>query len=61
MSLVKRNSYAPAKPVASTVGTGMIVAGAGGLGLLLVAGLLPFITFPVLCVLLVVAGTVVKL
>jgi hypothetical protein len=38
-----------------------MVAGGGGLGLLFVAGLLPFITFPILCVLLVVGGIALKL
>lgn len=62
MSLVKRNTYGLEKTSGkSAAGTAMVVAGGGGLGLLLLAGLLPFITFPLLCVLLVVGGIALKL
>lgn len=60
MSIVKRNSYSPASSTKSDIGTGMLVAGLGGTGLVVLAGLLPFISFPMLLVLLVVGGVAMK-
>ena len=61
MSLVKRNSYSLEKSsTSSEIGTGMLVAGGGGIGLMVLAGLLPFVSLPMLCVLLVLVGIVLK-
>lgn len=57
MSLVKTNGYKVlAKSTSGAAGKGMTVAGAGGLGLWFLAGLLPLVSLPVLCVILVVTG-----
>lgn len=42
--------------VSGAAGKGMVVAGAGGIGLWFLAGLIPFVSLPVLCVILVIAG-----
>ena len=62
MSVVKRNSYGVEKaPVRSSVGTGMLVFGAGGLGLTALAALLPFVGVFGVSVLLVLGGIALKL
>lgn len=61
MSLVKRNSYGLEKSTKSDLGTGALVVGGGGLGLVALAGLIPFVGVFGLCVLLVLAGIALKL
>lgn len=56
-SLARRtNGVLASKSASGAVGKTMVVAGGGGLALLGVAALLPFVTFLWLCVGLVVAG-----
>ena len=58
MSLVRatQKHLVSGKSTGETVGRGMVVAGAGGLGLWFLAGLIPWVSLPVLCVLLVAGG-----
>lgn len=44
------------KSLTGAAGKGMVVAGGTGLGLWLVAGLIPFVSLPMLLVVLVIAG-----
>lgn len=57
-SLVRAGSKAivQSNSLSGAAGKGMVAAGAGGMGLLALAGVLPFISFPVLCVILIVFG-----
>ena len=55
-TLAKHDRYD--EPMSRTAGRSMVVAGGTGLGLWFLAGLLPFISLPMLLVILVVGGGV---
>lgn len=56
-SLVKRSSgVLSSSSTSGRVGKSMAVAGGTGLGLWVLAGMIPFISFPVLMVMFIVAG-----
>lgn len=55
-NLVNRTGYAISKSPSGTAGKGLVVAGGTGLGLWAVAGLIPFVSLPMLLVAMVVLG-----